>query len=162
MNIFFYNFPIGQVGIGEKGGAICRVYFGKDNAPAEFIPKKTPLISTAALQIREYFEGKRTTFELPFSYEGTEFQRKVWDELMKIPIGETRSYREIAEAVGNPKAFRAVGMANHRNPLALFIPCHRVINNDGGLGGYAGGLNAKKYLLELESRYLGFANWTAQ
>lgn len=104
-------------------------------------------------QLEQYFHGRRRTFEFPLKMKGTEFQKQVWNELLKIPYGETRSYSEIAQNIQNPRAVRAVGMANHRNPLAIVIPCHRVIGKDGSMTGYAGGLERKKMLLELESRY---------
>jgi len=148
-NIYFYQYPIGTVGIAEDSGGVCRVCFGQ-HTPIGYAVKETPLISKAALQLYEYFDGKRAEFELPFSHRGTDFQHLVWNALTKIPLGETRSYRDIAEVVGNPRAYRAVGMANNKNPLAIFIPCHRVIGHDGGLGGYAGGLAVKQYLLDLE------------
>jgi methylated-DNA-[protein]-cysteine S-methyltransferase len=155
MNIFFYKFDskqIGTLGIAEEeeNGKICRVCFGNSNS-FNYTIKETPLLKKAAAQLREYFGGKRTEFDLPLFYNGTEFQRKVWQALIEIPFGETRSYKEIAEAVGSPRACRAVGMANHRNPLAIFIPCHRVVEHNGGLGGYAGGLEMKQYLLDLET-----------
>ncbi len=104
-------------------------------------------------QIGEYFAGKRTAFEVPLSLRGTGFQLRVWQELQKIPYGETRSYGEIAAAMGEPKAARAVGMANNRNPVLILIPCHRVVGKDGKLAGYAGGLDRKQYLLELEGKH---------
>jgi methylated-DNA-[protein]-cysteine S-methyltransferase len=153
MNIYFYEYPIGHIGIAEDNGAVCRVCFGRNNAPSGCVIKETPAVSEAASQLDEYFSGKLAAFDLPFSLSGTDFQRSVWDALIKIPIGETRSYKDIAESIGNPNACRAVGMANNRNPLAIFIPCHRVVGHNGGLVGYAGGLAVKQYLLELEKRY---------
>jgi O-6-methylguanine DNA methyltransferase len=106
----------------------------------------------AADQILEYLAAERTEFELRLDLRGTEFQRQVWSELRKIPFGVQRSYREIAMAVGRPKAVRAVGTANGSNPVSLVVPCHRVINSDGKLGGYGGGLELKAHLLAMESR----------
>ena len=103
-------------------------------------------------QILEYLEGERTAFDLPLDLRGTEFQRRVWAALQEIPFGERRSYRDIAEAIGRPKAVRAVGCANGSNPVSLVVPCHRVINSDGKLGGYGGGLTLKARLLAMESR----------
>ena len=100
--------------------------------------------------MREYFEGEREIFTIPLAPKGTPFQQRVWAALREIPYGATRSYKELAIAVGNEKACRAVGMANNRNPLPIFIPCHRVVGSDGKLVGYAGGLDVKKHLLELE------------
>ena len=101
-------------------------------------------------QMGEYFEGKRKAFDLPLRPEGTDFQKKVWNALLEIPFGETRSYQDIANAVGSPKACRAVGMANHQNPIIIVIPCHRVIGKNGKLVGYGGGLSMKEKLLLLE------------
>lgn len=105
-------------------------------------------------QLRSYFAGKRTSFDLPLVLEGTEFQKKVWTALQKIPYGETTSYKELAEKVGQPTAVRAVGAANGVNPIPIIIPCHRVIGNDGSLTGFGGGLPLKQKLLDLESRQL--------
>ena len=102
-------------------------------------------------QLNEYFSGSRKVFDLPLDPAGTEFQQKVWDALQAIPYGARRTYGEIAAAVGNPKASRAVGMANNRNPIMIIIPCHRVVGADGALTGYAGGLEMKQALLELEA-----------
>lgn len=114
----------------------------------------TLLTDDAAMQLSEYFEGKRKQFDFPYHLKGTEFQKKVWAELCKIPYGETRSYKDIAIAIGRPKAYRAVGMANHYNPMMIVVPCHRVIDSRGGLGGYAGGLTLKKALLDLETKHI--------
>ncbi|MDQ7093104.1 methylated-DNA--[protein]-cysteine S-methyltransferase [Desulfosporosinus sp. PR] len=118
--------------------------------PKAFVLRKREPNSQALQQVQEYLKGKRKVFTIPLHSVGTPFQRKVWAELCRIPYGETRNYGELAENVGNPKAQRAVGMANHRNPLGIVVPCHRVIGKDGSLTGYAGGLNIKQRLLELE------------
>ncbi len=109
------------------------------------------LLNRAVTELQEYFAGERTSFDLPLHPKGTEFQKQVWDALRKIPYGETRSYGEIAQAIGRPKACRAVGGANNKNPIMLFIPCHRVIGSDGSLTGFAGGLDMKRSLLEMEA-----------
>lgn len=101
-------------------------------------------------QLREYFGGTRTVFDLPFDMEGTPFQQRVWLELLKVPFGKTRSYMDISRALGDPKAIRAVGTANGANKIAIIIPCHRIIGSDGSLTGYAGGLHRKKWLLDFE------------
>ena len=105
------------------------------------------------LQIQEYLQGTRKSFDVNYKLSGTEFQLSVWRELLKIPYGETRTYKEIAHAIGNDRATRAVGMANNRNPLHIIIPCHRVIGANGSLTGYAGGISMKEKLLELEKNY---------
>ncbi len=103
-------------------------------------------------QLDEYFEGKRQTFDIPYILEGTEFQKKAWQALTTIPYGKTASYKDMAIKVGNPKASRAIGMANNKNPITIIIPCHRVIGSSGKLVGYAGGLNMKEKVLELEAK----------
>lgn len=150
--VFFYDFPVGNLGIAEEDGSICRVSFQGEDTFTGFPTAETPLIQQAAAQLAEYFAGRREAFELPLLLRGTDFQRSVWTALLSIPYGETRSYRDIAVQIGNPKACRAVGMANNRNPVAIIVPCHRVIGRSGGLTGYAGGLSAKQVLLELETR----------
>lgn len=104
------------------------------------------------MQLQEYMNGERKSFAFPYELHGTPFQKRVWNALCEIPYGETRTYGEIAKAVGNPKACRAVGMANHNNPIAIVVPCHRVIGANGKLTGYGGGLDMKEYLLELEKK----------
>lgn len=108
------------------------------------------ITNEAVRQLQEYFEGKRKEFQLPLDMGGTPFQKAVWAELMKIPYGESRTYGEIAKKLRNPKAGRAVGSANGKNPISIVVPCHRVIASHGGLGGYSGGLDKKRYLLALE------------
>jgi O-6-methylguanine DNA methyltransferase len=105
-------------------------------------------------QVREYFQGRRTDFDFPLDVEGTPFQMTVWGALRQIPYGETRSYGDIAKTIGKPGAARAVGMANHENPIAVVIPCHRVVGQNGSLTGYAGGLELKQKLLSIERRTL--------
>jgi methylated-DNA-[protein]-cysteine S-methyltransferase len=109
-----------------------------------------PILARAGEQLNEYFAGRRQSFDLPLAARGTGFQQSVWRALTDIPYGVTRSYREIAEAVGSPRAFRAVGAANGRNPIAVIVPCHRVIGADGSLTGFGGGLERKRWLLEHE------------
>lgn len=115
----------------------------------------TPLLRQAAAELTEYFAGRRRAFTLPLAPEGTPFQRAVWDALRTIPYGESRSYKQIAAQIGRPTACRAVGMANNRNPIAIVVPCHRVVGSGGTLVGYAGGLEAKAYLLGLERENKG-------
>lgn len=111
--------------------------------PQKALLQTTELLSMATIQLDEYFQGKRTTFSLPFKLTGTPFQLAVWKELQNIPYGQTTSYKEIAQKINKPKAYRAVGMANNKNPLPIIIPCHRVIGSNGKLIGYAGGLKLK-------------------
>jgi methylated-DNA-[protein]-cysteine S-methyltransferase len=134
---------------------VTGLYFGRERPPAGASAEETELLRNAARQLREYLAGKRRIFELPLAPEGTPFQRSVWDGLLAIPYGETRSYGEIARSVGNPRACRAVGMANNRNPIPVFIPCHRVVGSDGSLVGYGGGLDIKERLLRLEGIPVG-------
>ena len=124
--------------------------------PQKALLQTTELLSMATIQLDEYFQGKRTTFSLPFKLTGTPFQLAVWKELQNIPYGKTTSYKEIAQKINKPKACRAVGMANNKNPLPIIIPCHRVIGSNGKLIGYAGGLKLKNYLLELENSHTNF------
>lgn len=145
---FSYETPLGAIWIVESGGEITNISYKK---PCEFKEEETTLTREAARQLTEYFAGKRKEFELPLNPEGTDFQKKAWDALLKIPYGKTRSYKQQAESVGNPKASRAVGMSNNRNPIMIVIPCHRVVGTNGSLVGYAGGLDVKRFLLDLES-----------
>lgn len=147
----YIDSPIGILRLGEEDGAITELLFGRRDDGA--VEGNSPLLRRAEEQLREYFAGKRKKFDLPLSPKGTEFQRRVWDALLTIPYGETRSYAEIAALSGCSKGFRAVGMANHNNPISIFIPCHRVIGKSGSLTGYGGGLDTKKFLLELEKRF---------
>lgn len=140
--------PVGDLTLTEENGALTGLYFGRCSLEGE--EGLTALLERASRQLEEYFAGKRKQFDLPLSLRGTEFQRQVWAALRDIPYGETRSYGQIAQAVGRPKAVRAVGMANHRNPISIIVPCHRVVGADGSLTGYGGGLENKKFLLALE------------
>ena len=144
--------PVGELYIAEESGKIVFISFEKANVE-KGREKQTPLLSLAERQLTEYFDGARKTFDLPLNPSGTEFYKRVWKALEEIPYGETRSYKQIAEAVGAPKACRAVGGANHNNPIVIVLPCHRVIGAQGKLTGYGGGLDKKEYLLSLERRY---------
>lgn len=147
---YYYKTKIGPLGIAENGTAITDVFFSIPQGANRWHEKETPLIRQAKQQIDEYLDGKRTTFTVPLELVGTPFQKQVWQELQKIPYGQTRSYQQIALAIGNPKAYRAVGMANNKNPIAILVPCHRVIGKNGELVGYAGGIDHKQQLLTLE------------
>lgn len=144
----YYGFAFGVLEIGYTEEAVVSLerVAGRAEGPGE----PSALSDRAFEQIGEYLAGRRRTFDFPYALHGTEFQRKVWAALCRIPYGETRTYKEIAQAVGNPKATRAVGMANNKNPMMIVVPCHRVIGADGTLVGYGGGLDMKKALLELE------------
>jgi O-6-methylguanine DNA methyltransferase len=154
--------PIGDLAIGATERGVCFIEFvqgdfvpnelvwiGRTFGEVEFIEASEPL-AEARKQLKEYFAGQRQKFTLPLDLYGTEFQKKVWNQLILIPYGEVRSYKQIAEAIGQPKAVRAVGGANNKNPVPIVIPCHRVVGSDGSLVGYGGGLWVKEKLLELE------------
>ena len=146
---YTYDSPFGSIIIETDGNAITGIKTGS-NAKITGKKEASTLTNVAAKQLEEYFAGKRKRFDLPLNPSGTEFQRSVWKALQNIPYGKTKTYKQIAEMVGNAKACRAVGMANNKNPIWIVIPCHRVIGTNGTLTGYGGGLNMKKRLLELE------------
>lgn len=145
--ICYFPSPLGLLQIVEEEGSIIEISVVEEKSSEE---TKTPLLQKTKEQLAEYFIGKRREFTLPLTPKGTDFQKKVWKALYEIPYGETRSYQDIAKAVGNPQAVRAVGSANHKNPILLLIPCHRVVTKNGGLGGFACGVEKKKFLLNLE------------
>ena len=150
-----YNSPVGRLLAEVENGFLVRLDF-VDGIQAEGKNgNESALLANVSMQLDEYFRGARKNFDLPLNPAGTEFQRKVWDALLAIPYGETRTYREIAEAAGCPRGFRAVGMANNKNPIAIIIPCHRVIGSNGKLVGYASGLGRKEALLALEAGQIG-------
>lgn len=155
MNISYYNSPIGVLKIEADELGICGVslYGNKTEQQPKNQSSCSPYLLQAQEELEEYFSGKRKTFSVPLSLHGTKFQKRVWSALCEIPYGETRSYSEIAAAVDNPKACRAVGMANNKNPIMIMVPCHRVIGKDGSLVGYGGGLSIKKKLLKLEKTF---------
>lgn len=145
-----YHSPFGNMELSYEEGAVTALKMAGKEAEG-----KAPegLALKVFRELDEYFQGRRKTFDFPCRTHGTAFQEKVWAALREIPYGETRSYRDIAEAIGHPKAYRAVGMANNANPLFIIIPCHRVIGADGSLTGYGGGLPMKKALLMLEKKH---------
>ena len=118
----------------------------------EIVKNRHPILEETRRQLQEYFAGDRNTFDLPLYFDGTEFQKKVWKSLLRIPFGETRSYGDLAKAIGLPKASRAVGTANGRNPISIVVPCHRVLGSNGSLTGFAGGLSTKSKLQKLECK----------
>lgn len=171
-SVFYYEYesPVGRVRLVEKDGALTALSLAGKSSPNAFLRKgeltyeeagarlaasgavcqETELIQKAHEELGEYFSGKRREFTVPLRPEGTPFQEKVWQALRTIPYGETRTYGQIAAQIGNPKASRAVGMGNHKNPIAIMIPCHRVIGADGSMTGYGGGLDIKEFLLKRE------------
>ena len=142
-----YNTKIGKLKIEYDTDVLTGIAYA-ENEKEQGI--RSELSDKTVLQLEEYFDGRRKEFEIPLKLIGTEFQKKVWNELLKIPYGKTVSYKDISIKIGNPKACRAVGMANHNNPILIIVPCHRVINENKKLGGYALGLDLKRRLLELE------------
>lgn len=152
MQFCYYPSPIGNLKIEANGKGITAIHFCSTDAE-ERTEQTSALLEQAKSELSEYFCGKRKQFTLPLSLSGTAFQRKVRQALLAIPYGETRSYADIAAAIGNPKACRAVGMANNKNPIAILVPCHRVIGKNGNLTGYAGGLDKKEKLLQFEQKY---------
>lgn len=150
MALYFYQTDIGQIGIREQDGSITHLYFAGDQLPADHTLCETPVLKEAGRQLAGYLAGTLTGFTLPLAPAGTAFMQAVWTRLCEIPYSKTASYQDIAAKVGNPKAARAVGLANNRNPIPIFIPCHRVIGANGSLTGYRGGLALKQKLLMLE------------
>lgn len=146
--------PIGPLGIHVSDSGVTGIHFSRAKKP---VPQKSshPILRDCQKQLKEYFAGKRTRFDLPLDLHGTGFQKRVWRELVKIPPGKTISYSELARRIGNPKACRAVGQANNKNPVPLLVPCHRVIGKNGDLVGFAGHLDIKFWLLEHECRIAG-------
>ena len=148
---YSYETALGSVTFVEEDGALLAI---TTQHTYEGERLETPLIQEAYRQLSEYLIGVRKCFDLPLNPLGTVFQQQVWKALSDIPYGETRSYKQIAEAIGNPKAVRAVGMANNRNPLLIVVPCHRVIGANGKLVGYGAGIEKKEFLLKLEKSLL--------
>lgn len=154
-NHFLMESPIGTLTLVKTNGTLSALYL---NSPVEadtaLGPRMHAGFEDVETQLREYFARERTTFTIPIAPAGTAFQRRVWTALMAIPYGETRSYAQLADAIGNRSAMRAVGAANGRNPISIIVPCHRVIGSNGTLVGYGGGLARKRFLLELEGAAL--------
>ncbi|MBT3174910.1 MAG: methylated-DNA--[protein]-cysteine S-methyltransferase [Lentimicrobiaceae bacterium] len=163
INIAYYKSPYGELIIGDYYDRLClcdwryrkmrstidkrtRIFFGSD-----YVENLTPVIGETIKQLEQYFNGERKEFELPLNFAGTPFQVEVWEQLLKIPWGETATYQDISNDIGNPDATRAVASTNGANSIAIIVPCHRVIGSNKKLVGYAGGLNVKKKLLKLEN-----------
>lgn len=151
---YYYKFQIGHLKLSYTDSSILGLVRAKNNQILTNDDYSNDLLQQTTKQLDEYFSGKRTEFDLPLSFKGTVFQKKVWKALMNIPYGETRSYKDIAIAIDNPKACRAVGGANNKNPIILICPCHRVIGASGKLVGYGGGMDMKEYLLDFEKSNL--------
>jgi len=155
---------IGKVRVAATQRGVCKIALGKETAEDFFgwleryvgraprKPERCGIVALALDQIAEYLSRRRREFDLPLDVRGTEFQRRMWAAVANIPYGQTRTYAEVARAIGKPKAVRAVGAANGANPLPLVVPCHRVLGSDGSLTGYGGGLDVKRKLLEMEAR----------
>lgn len=149
MNCTYLNTEMGLVKITGNSDAVTHIDFVSAQEQPE---NSTSVLCDAKQQLSEYFEGERTHFDMPLAPKGTDFQKQVWQALVEIPYGQTVSYQDIAKAVGKPKGSQAVGGANGKNPIAIVVPCHRVIGKDGSLTGYAGGLDKKSWLLSLEQK----------
>lgn len=152
--------PLGFVKIVEQDHMISEISFVKEIQEKED-NHESPILKEAKSQLLEYMAGGRKAFDLPMKEQGTAFQKKVWQALRSIPYGETRSYKQIAEMIGNPKASRAVGMANNKNPILLLTPCHRVLGSNGQLVGFAAGIDIKKELLKIENSKVFFTDGAA-
>jgi methylated-DNA-[protein]-cysteine S-methyltransferase len=162
MSISFQKYlsPVGELFLADKDGRLLAVLY-QEGWPRfakkfpEALERETPVLIETRKQLGEYFAGQRRAFELPYELQGTAFQIHVWSALSSIPFGQTRTYKEQAEAISAPSAVRAVGRTNGLNLLSIVLPCHRVIGSNGSLTGYAGGLAAKQYLLQLEAEHAG-------
>ena len=153
MDLIIFDTPFGTMGLAAEDDAITQIYLPNQGIP-RIAAHETPLLAEGKRQLAEYFAGKRKDFDLPLNAKGTAFREKVWAALRDIPYGETITYGQLAANIGQPKAVRAVGGANHHNPISIIIPCHRVIGADGSLTGYGGGMDLKEKLLELERSHL--------
>jgi len=165
IHIQTYQSPVGEIVLGSYDNKLCLVNWSnkkksdrtnnrlKKGLDAVFVEESSEIINEAIKQLDEYFKGERQYFDIPLLMVGTEFQKSVWNALLQIPFGKTASYAEQAKRIGNEKAVRAVANANAANAISILIPCHRIIGSDGTLTGYAGGLDVKKKLLELEKKY---------
>ncbi len=155
-----FDTPIGRMLVVGDGNAVVHIDLPEARRPLAIAPdwrRDADALAEARTQLLDYFAGTRTRFELSLAPRGTPFQRGVWEALLDIPYSETISYAELSRRIGNPKASRAVGLANGANPIAIIVPCHRVIGANGSLTGYGGGLDAKRHLLDLEQRHKPFA-----
>lgn len=152
MCLQYIKTPLGEIGIWADDIAVKKVLFCDQQSDTE---NTNSITQQTAKQLNEYFLGKRSQFELPLDPEGTSFQKQIWNELVKVHFGSTKTYLYLAEKINNPKSVRAVGAANGDNPIAIIIPCHRIIGSNGKLTGYAGGMERKRWLLEFEAKQSG-------
>ena len=146
----YYESPVGALTLAENEGRLVCLLFGKRQIDMPY--GENDFLRGVMAQLDAYFAGERRSFDIPIEMRGTPFQKKVWTALQSIPYGSTVSYKELAEMIGSPKACRAVGSANNKNPISIIVPCHRVIGADGKLTGYGGGVDNKAYLLKLEQK----------
>lgn len=153
MQIRIIDSPVGKLRLVAEDGFLTELRFGGEPVAVELDGINDWVLDETERQLREYFDGARREFDLPLRPKGTPFQLEDWLALKEIPYGETATYGDIARRIGRPKAFRAVGMANHSNPISIIVPCHRVIGSNGKLTGYGGGLENKQKLLELEQKW---------
>ena len=147
---YTFHTPIGFLTIREEEQKLTKLFWEANSVQTMKNELHSDFLYEVYTQVNEYLTGRRKQFDVPLKYQGTQFQQSVWQELQKIPYGQTRSYQEIAIGIGNEKAVRAVGQANNKNPIMIIIPCHRVIHKNGDITGFACGLEVKQYLLELE------------
>ena len=149
---WYYDSPVGKLGVVEEDEKLIELFFDNGVEVKDSVLEEGGIIKETGKQLEEYFSKKRKKFDIPMSLKGTAFQKSCWDELCKIEYGSTCCYQDIAIAIGNPKAVRAVGMSNNRNPIVIVVPCHRVVGKNGSLVGFGGGLPTKSFLLELEQK----------
>lgn len=154
MNSTIFDSPLGKLHLKSSQSALAAVSFADNAQKVEAIENIAPVLSETIQQLKEYFSGERTQFTLPLAPGGSAFQQRVWDLLQEIPFGQTITYGELSEKLGDPKAVRAVGTANGKNPIPIIIPCHRVIGSNKKLTGYAGGIERKRWLLQHEGALL--------
>ncbi|MGL5722302.1 MAG: methylated-DNA--[protein]-cysteine S-methyltransferase [Brevinema sp.] len=151
--IAYFSSPTGLIRLESSNESLIRLDFVDEPIEKVDTTPSCPILIETMRQLQEYFEGKRTVFDIPLQPKGTEFRQKVWKALLTVPFGSTASYKDIAIAVGCPQGSRAVGGANHHNPISIIIPCHRIIGASGELTGYGGGIHRKSFLLDLEKKY---------
>jgi methylated-DNA-[protein]-cysteine S-methyltransferase len=153
MPLFFYQTAIGKIGIAEDNGNVTNLFFENDPLPKNVEIEETKLIKKAAKQLNDYLTGNLKNFSLPLAPKGTDFSQQIWKIIQAIPYGKTASYQDIAKKIGNERLARAVGAACAKNPVLIFIPCHRIIAKNGKCGGYRRGIALKTWLLNLEKKF---------